>query len=74
MPGNDRLEFDIPYEFYVKQQVHAPDFIVRLHNSLSVVLEIKGKQHEDTDVMPRTHRRDQSPSLGASTPYRQTPH
>ena len=40
---NDRLEFNIPYELYGNPQVYEPDFIVRLRNSVNVVLEIKGK-------------------------------
>ena len=47
---NDRLEFNIPYELYRNPHPYEPDFIVRLRNSVSVVLEIKGKSHEDTDA------------------------
>lgn len=52
---NDRLEFNILYELYGNPQVYEPDFIVRLRNSMNVVLEIKGKQYEDTD--PSSRRR-----------------
>lgn len=54
---NDRLEFNIPYEFYGNPQVYEPDFIVRLTNSVNVVLEIKGKPHEDTDVKHQAAKR-----------------
>jgi type III restriction enzyme len=47
---NDHLEFTIPYELYGGQQAYEPDFIVRLRNSIQVVLEIKGKQYGDTDA------------------------
>jgi type III restriction enzyme len=40
---NDHLEFNIPYELYGSPHVYEPDFIVRLHNAVHVVLEIKGK-------------------------------
>jgi type III restriction enzyme len=54
---NDRLEFNIPYELYGNPQVYEPDFIVRLGNALNVVLEIKGKPHDDTDVKHQAARR-----------------
>jgi type III restriction enzyme len=54
---NDRLEFNIPYELYGNPQVYEPDFIVRLCNSVSVVLEVKGKSHEDTDAKHQAARR-----------------
>lgn len=45
---NDRLEFNIPYEFYGNPQVYEPDFIVRLPNGVHLVLEIKGESRADT--------------------------
>ena len=54
---NDRLEFNIPYELYGNPQVYEPDFIVRLRNGVSVVLEIKGKSYEDTDAKHEGARR-----------------
>ena len=54
---NDRLEFNIPYELYGNPQVYEPDFIVRLCNSMNVVLEIKGKQYEDTDAKHEAAKR-----------------
>jgi type III restriction enzyme len=54
---NDRLEFNIPYELYGNPQVYEPDFIVRLRNSVSVVLEVKGKSHEDTEAKHQAARR-----------------
>jgi type III restriction enzyme len=54
---NDRLEFNIPYELYGNPQVYEPDFIVRLRNSVSVVLEIKGKSYEETDAKHQAARR-----------------
>ena len=54
---NDRLEFNIPYELYGNPQFYEPDFIVRLCNSVNVVTEIKGQQHEDTDAKHQAARR-----------------
>jgi type III restriction enzyme len=54
---NDRLEFNIPYELYGNPHVYEPDFIVRLGNSVNVVLEIKGQSHEDTDAKHQAARR-----------------
>ena len=54
---NDRLEFNIPYEFYGNPNVYEPDFIVRLRNFVNVVVEIKGKQHEDTDAKHQAAKR-----------------
>lgn len=54
---NDRLEFNIPYELYGNPYVYEPDFIVRLRNSVNVVLEVKGQQHEDTDAKHQAAKR-----------------
>lgn len=54
---NDHLEFNIPYELYGNPLVYEPDFIVRLRNSMNVVLEIKGKQYEDTDAKHQAAKR-----------------
>ncbi len=47
---NYRLEFTIPYELYGDPRAYEPDFIVRLHNGVSVVLEIKGAPDPDADA------------------------
>jgi len=54
---NDRLEFNIPYELYGNPQAYEPDFIVRLRNSLNVVLEVKGKPQDDNDAKHQAARR-----------------
>jgi type III restriction enzyme len=54
---NDRLEFNNPYEFYGNPRVYEPDFIVRLDNAVSVVLEIKGESYEDTDAKHQAAKR-----------------
>ena len=47
---NYRLEFTIPYELYGEPRAYEPDFIVRLRDGLSVVLEIKGAPDPDADA------------------------
>jgi type III restriction enzyme len=42
---------------YGNPHFYEPDFIVRLHNSVSVVLEVKGKSHEDTEAKHQAARR-----------------
>ena len=54
---NDRMEFNIPYELFGIPHVYEPDFIVRLTNSMHVVLEVKGKAHEDTDAKHQAAKR-----------------
>jgi len=54
---NDRLEFNIPYELYGNPQVYEPDFLVRLPSAVTVVLEIKGQSHEETDAKHQAARR-----------------
>ena len=54
---NDHLEFNIPFELYGAPRAYEPDFIVRLANGLHVVLEIKGRTHDDTDVKHQAARR-----------------
>jgi type III restriction enzyme len=54
---NDRLEFNIPYELYGQPQAYEPDFLVRLTNGLTLVLEIKGQQRGDTDAKHQAARR-----------------
>ena len=54
---NDHLEFNIPFELYGTPRAYEPDFIVRMVNGLNVVLEIKGRSHDDTDVKHQAARR-----------------
>ena len=43
---NDHLEFTIPYEYQGVSHNFVPDFLVRLRNNVTVVLEIKGFQDD----------------------------
>ncbi|HEX5436984.1 MAG TPA: hypothetical protein VFW98_07490, partial [Gemmatimonadaceae bacterium] len=43
---NDHLEFTIPYEFLGNSHWYVPDFLVRLVNGVTLVLEIKGQEDE----------------------------
>ena len=54
---NDHLEFNIPFELYGTPRAYEPDFIVKLANGVHVVLEIKGRTHDDTDVKHQAARR-----------------
>ena len=46
---NDHLELNIPYEFEGVSHYYEPDFLVRLTNGLTLILEIKGYQtNQDT--------------------------
>ena len=54
---NYRLEFTIPYELYGEPRAYEPDFIVRLRNGVSVVLEIKGAPDPDADAKHQAARR-----------------
>ena len=42
---NDQLGFHIPYDFHGSHLAYEPDFLVRLSNDVTLILEIKG--HED---------------------------
>ncbi|QGU32853.1 BPTD_3080 family restriction endonuclease [Thermochromatium tepidum] len=39
---NDHLELGIPYEYLGNQKTYFPDFVVRLKNGVTLLLEIKG--------------------------------
>ena len=54
---NYRLEFTIPYELYGEPRAYEPDFIVRLRNGVSVVLEIKGAPDAEADAKHQAARR-----------------
>lgn len=45
---NDHLEFVIPYEYLGVSHVYIPDYLVRLTNGVTLILEIKGFE-EDQD-------------------------
>ncbi|MGH6864694.1 MAG: DEAD/DEAH box helicase [Methyloceanibacter sp.] len=54
---NDHLELNIPYEFYGQSHAYEPDFLVRLANGQTLVVEIKGQAHGDTDAKHQGARR-----------------
>jgi type III restriction enzyme len=45
---NDHLGFRIPYEFQGLDHNYEPDFLVRLQNDVTLILEIKG--YEDAQA------------------------
>lgn len=54
---NERLEFNIPYELHDQPHVYEPDFLVRLVNGLTLILEIKGQSHVDTEAKHQAAKR-----------------
>jgi type III restriction enzyme len=54
---NDRFEFNIPYELYGNPHVYEPDFLVKLSNGLTLVVEIKGREHEADDAKHQAAKR-----------------
>lgn len=47
---NDHLGLEIPYELYGVAHKFIPDFIVRLKNGISLILEVKGMHGEKEDA------------------------
>lgn len=54
---NDRLDFSIQYEFDGNAHYYLPDFIVKLENGLTLVLEVKGKEDEKTRAKHQAAKR-----------------
>lgn len=54
---NDRLEFNIPYELYDQPHAYEPDFLVKLTGGTTLVLEIKGQPHAETEAKHQAAKR-----------------
>lgn len=54
---NDHLEFNIPYELYGVPHVYEPDFLVKLADGTTLVLEIKGYEPEGTEAKHQAAQR-----------------
>ncbi|HLG16777.1 MAG TPA: DEAD/DEAH box helicase family protein [Blastocatellia bacterium] len=54
---NDRLEFNIPYEFYDDLRVYEPDFLVKLTSGVTLIVEIKGHTQAETDAKHQAAKR-----------------
>jgi type III restriction enzyme len=54
---NEHLEFNIPYEFYGVPLFYEPDFLVRLANGTTLILEVKGQLHEETEAKHQAVKR-----------------
>ena len=54
---NDHLEFNIPYELYGVPHVYEPDFLLKLTNGTSMVLEIKSYDPEGTEAKHQAAQR-----------------
>jgi hypothetical protein len=50
---NDHLGLVIPYEFMGVDHSYEPDFLVRLANGLTLILEVKGFEDEQTEPSTR---------------------
>jgi type III restriction enzyme len=54
---NDQLGFSIPYDFMGASYHYEPDFLVRLANGSTVVLEIKGMEDDQDRAKHEAARR-----------------
>lgn len=54
---NDHLEFTIPYEFEGITHAYTPDFLVRLTDGTTLILEIKGEEDEQDRAKHQAARR-----------------
>ncbi|MGD0389423.1 MAG: hypothetical protein ABSC42_10765 [Tepidisphaeraceae bacterium] len=54
---NDHLGLTIPYEYQGVDHAYEPDFLVRLVNNLTVVLEVKGYEDDQTKAKHNAARR-----------------
>lgn len=54
---NHRLFLEVPYLFFGKPHRYRPDFVVRLTNGLSLLLEAKGEADERDDAKKTAARR-----------------
>jgi type III restriction enzyme len=52
---NDHLGLVIPYEYLGTQRSYEPDFLVRLVNDLHVLVEIKGFEVHDAEMVSAKH-------------------
>jgi type III restriction enzyme len=52
---NDHLGLDIPYEYLGNDLNYRPDFLVRLTNDLTLILEIKGYEVHDPEKINAKH-------------------
>jgi len=54
---NDHLGFTIDYEFNASQHTYTPDFLVRFQNQMTLILEVKGYENEQTHAKHEAARR-----------------
>jgi len=54
---NDHLELSIPYEYLGIAHSYFPDFVVRLTNGMTLLLEIKGEEREKDRAKHQATRR-----------------
>jgi type III restriction enzyme len=54
---NDHLDFTIDYEFGGSQHIYLPDFLVKLKNGITLILEVKGYEDEQSRAKHETAKR-----------------
>lgn len=54
---NDHLELSVPYEYLGVAHSYFPDFVVRLRNGTTLILEIKGEEKEKDRAKHQAARR-----------------
>jgi len=54
---NDHMECTVPYEYLGASHPYIPDYLVRLRNGLTLVLEIKGFEDDQTKAKHQAARR-----------------
>ncbi len=54
---NDHLECTVPYEYLGASHVYLPDYLVRLKNGQTLILEIKGFEDDQTKAKHQAARR-----------------
>jgi type III restriction enzyme len=54
---NERMEFNIPYEFHDIAHVYEPDFLVRLTSGVTLILEVKGQFRDETEMKHQAAQR-----------------
>ena len=54
---NDHLDLNIDYEFNGSQHSYMPDFLVKLKNGTTIILEVKGFEDEQARAKHKATKR-----------------
>jgi type III restriction enzyme len=52
---NERLDFKVKYEYMGVENSYEPDFLVRLANGITLIIEIKGYEVQNLDQLNQKH-------------------